>query len=89
MKRAHRHSGIADTCLSAEGTLKSRGAGNCGLEKKNNTGLLSSLVCLLSSKKSTLRASLMTFYGDFKIGCVRQVAIINQLIKITIVKITS
>ena len=57
--------------------------------KKNNTGLLSSLVCLLSSKKSTIRASLMTFYGDFKIGCVMQVAIINQLIKITIVKITS
>ena len=90
VKRAHRHSGIANTRLSAEGTLKSRGAGNCGLEKKNNnTGLLSSLVYLLSSKKNTVRGSLIKFYGDFKIGCVRQVAIINPLIKITIVKITS
>lgn len=68
MERAHRHSGIADRCLSAKGTLKSPGAGNCGLEKKNQTtGLLSSLVCLLSSKKSTVRTSLMTFYRDSKL----------------------
>lgn len=37
------------------------------LKKKNqNTGLLSSLVCLLSSKKSTVR-TLMTFYRDSKL----------------------